>query len=85
MDEKRTYLVGPSGIYGAMALAGKFICSITGIDATGGFHLSLGAILDGLGYAAPPIMALLFILDVCRIIPLCLLARPNSKLNLFII
>ncbi|XP_042428725.1 uncharacterized protein LOC122015765 [Zingiber officinale] len=51
------------GIYGAMALAGKLICSITGIDATGGFHLSLGAILEGLGYAAPPIMALLFILD----------------------
>lgn len=30
----------------------------------GGFHLSLDAILEGLGYAAPPIMALLFILDV---------------------
>lgn len=53
-----------SGIYGAMALAGKFICSITGIDCMGGFHPSLDAILEGLGYAAPPIMALLFILDV---------------------
>ncbi|EXB99747.1 hypothetical protein L484_023278 [Morus notabilis] len=51
------------GIYGAMALAGKFICSITGIDCMGGFHPSLDAILVGLGYAAPPIMALLFILD----------------------
>ncbi|KAF4354914.1 uncharacterized protein LOC115716472 [Cannabis sativa] len=51
------------GIYGAMALAGRFICSITGIDCLGGFHPSLDAILDGLGYAAPPIMALLFILD----------------------
>ncbi|XP_062073652.1 uncharacterized protein LOC133777910 isoform X2 [Humulus lupulus] len=51
------------GIYGAMALAGKFICSITGIDCLGGFHPSLDAILEGLGYAAPPIMALLFILD----------------------
>ncbi|XP_057449682.1 uncharacterized protein LOC130740960 [Lotus japonicus] len=51
------------GIYGAMAVAGSFICSITGIDSLGGFHLSLDAILDGLGYAAPPIMALLFILD----------------------
>jgi len=57
------------GIYGAMALAGNFICSITGIDNTGGFHPSLKAILDGLGYAAPPIMALLFILDVCILIP----------------
>ena len=53
-----------SGIYGAMALAGKFICSITGIDCMGGFNPSLDAILEGLGYAAPPIMALLFILDV---------------------
>ncbi|KAG1354286.1 hypothetical protein COCNU_07G003980 [Cocos nucifera] len=51
------------GIYGAMALAGKFICSITGVDCTGGFHPSLKAIVEGLGYAAPPIMALLFILD----------------------
>ncbi|CAD5194932.1 unnamed protein product [Musa acuminata subsp. malaccensis] len=51
------------GIYGAMALAGKFICSTAGIDCTGGFHPSLEAVLDGLGYAAPPIMALLFILD----------------------
>ncbi|KAJ7952680.1 CAAX amino terminal protease [Quillaja saponaria] len=51
------------GIYGAMALAGRFICSITGIDCMGGFDPSLDAILEGLGYAAPPIMALLFILD----------------------
>ncbi|OMO77278.1 CAAX amino terminal protease [Corchorus capsularis] len=51
------------GIYGAMALAGRFICSVTGIDSLGGFHPSLDAILEGLGYAVPPIMALLFILD----------------------
>ncbi|KAH9769602.1 hypothetical protein KPL71_012076 [Citrus sinensis] len=51
------------GIYGAMALAGRFICSITGVDSMGGFHPSLDAIVEGLGYAAPPIMALLFILD----------------------
>lgn len=50
-----------------MAVAGSFICSITGIDYLGGFHLSLDAILEGLGYAAPPIMALLFILDVSSI------------------
>lgn len=54
-----------SGIYAAMALVGKFICSFTGIDNTGGFELSLDAIVEGLGYAVPPIMALLFILDVC--------------------
>uniref|UniRef100_A0A5B7AN84 CAAX prenyl protease 2/Lysostaphin resistance protein A-like domain-containing protein n=1 Tax=Davidia involucrata TaxID=16924 RepID=A0A5B7AN84_DAVIN len=51
------------GIYGAMALAGSFLCSMTGIDCTGGFYPSLDAIVHGLGYAAPPIMALLFILD----------------------
>ena len=53
-----------SGIYVAMALAGRFICSMTGIDSSGGFDPSLDAIVEGLGYAAPPIMALLFILDV---------------------
>ncbi|CAK7356159.1 unnamed protein product [Dovyalis caffra] len=51
------------GIYGGMALAGRFICSMTGIDSLGGFNPSLDAFLEGLGYAAPPIMALLFILD----------------------
>lgn len=47
-----------------MGLAGKFICSFTGTDCTGGFDLSLDAIVQGLGYASPPIMALLFIMDV---------------------
>ncbi|XP_059645715.1 uncharacterized protein LOC132287198 [Cornus florida] len=51
------------GIYGAMAVAGRFICSMTGIDCAGGFEPSLNAIVQGLGYASPPIMALLFILD----------------------
>ncbi|CAI9293618.1 unnamed protein product [Lactuca saligna] len=51
------------GIYGAMAFVGNFICSTTGIDSTGGYSPSLDAIVQGLGYAAPPIMALLFILD----------------------
>ncbi|XP_066369055.1 uncharacterized protein [Miscanthus floridulus] len=36
---------------------------MAGIDCTGGFHPSLTALVEGLGYAAPPIMALLFILD----------------------
>lgn len=52
------------GVYGAMAVAGRFICSVTGIDSSGGFDPSLDALLAGLGYATPPIMALLFILDV---------------------
>ncbi|CAN6228857.1 unnamed protein product [Urochloa humidicola] len=51
------------GIYGAMALTGRFICQMAGIDCTGNFHPSLTALVQGLGYAAPPIMALLFILD----------------------
>uniref|UniRef100_A0A0E0K7G0 CAAX prenyl protease 2/Lysostaphin resistance protein A-like domain-containing protein n=1 Tax=Oryza punctata TaxID=4537 RepID=A0A0E0K7G0_ORYPU len=51
------------GIYAAMALTGRFICQMAGIDCTGGFHPSLSALVEGLGYAAPPIMALLFILD----------------------
>ncbi|KAM7491087.1 hypothetical protein LguiA_034008 [Lonicera macranthoides] len=51
------------GIYGAMALAGRFICNAVGIDYSAGFTPSLDAIVEGLGYAVPPIMALLFILD----------------------
>uniref|UniRef100_A0ACD5VHA0 Uncharacterized protein n=1 Tax=Avena sativa TaxID=4498 RepID=A0ACD5VHA0_AVESA len=51
------------GIYAGMALAGRAICGLAGIDATGGFHPSLTALVEGLGYASPPIMALLFILD----------------------
>ncbi|XP_071705263.1 uncharacterized protein [Rutidosis leptorrhynchoides] len=51
------------GIYGTMALAGKFICSAIGIDNTGGYSPSLDAIVSGIGYSVPPIMALLFILD----------------------
>ncbi|XP_074317795.1 uncharacterized protein LOC141653831 [Silene latifolia] len=51
------------GIYGAMAVAGNFICSLTGNDIYGGFQLSFDAVIQGLGYATPPIMALLFILD----------------------
>ncbi|KAJ8511365.1 hypothetical protein OPV22_001799 [Ensete ventricosum] len=51
------------GIYGAMALASKFVCSISGTDWTGAFHPSLEAIVSGLCYAAPPIVALLLILD----------------------
>ncbi|XP_035846638.1 uncharacterized protein LOC110939303 isoform X1 [Helianthus annuus] len=60
-----------TGIYGAMGLVGNFICSTTGIDSTGGYSPSLDAIVQGLGYAAPPIMALLFILvdEVVKVSP----------------
>jgi hypothetical protein len=61
-----------TGIYASMALAGRFICQMAGIDCTGGFHPSLTAFVEGLGYAAPPIMALLFILDVCDFLLLLL-------------
>ncbi|KAF8110414.1 hypothetical protein N665_0084s0024 [Sinapis alba] len=46
-----------------MAVAGRLICSVTGIDYSGGFDPSLDALLAGLGYATPPIMALLFIFN----------------------
>ncbi|KVH95203.1 uncharacterized protein LOC112528386 [Cynara cardunculus var. scolymus] len=51
------------GIYGIMALAGKLICLAVGIDSSGGCSASFDAIVTGVGYAVPPIMALLFILD----------------------
>nr|XP_043606712.1 uncharacterized protein LOC122578751 [Erigeron canadensis] len=56
-------LVYGIGIYGTMVLAGNFICSALGIDSTGGYFPSLDAIVSGIGYSVPPIMALLFILD----------------------
>ncbi|KAL5099333.1 hypothetical protein RYX36_003660, partial [Vicia faba] len=46
-----------------MAVAGSFICSIIKINSLGGFHLSIDVALQGLGYAVPPTMAHLFILD----------------------
>lgn len=69
-----------AGIYGAMALASKFVCSISGTDWTGAFHPSQEAIVSGLCYAAPPIVALLFILDVRK---RCLfVAHVNSSLQI---
>lgn len=47
-----------------MALAGKGICWLTGVDSLGGYDLTTDAVLNGLGYAIPPMMALLFIMDV---------------------
>lgn len=51
------------GVYGAMALAGQTICHFMGIDKVGGFDLSIDVAMQGLGYAIPPVLALLFILD----------------------
>lgn len=51
------------GVYGAMALVGQTICHFIGIDKVGGFELSADVAMQGLGYAVPPMMALLFILD----------------------
>eukprot|EP00250_Pteridium_aquilinum_P014543 c22052_g1_i1 orf=516-1757(+) len=57
---RTTYAIG---VYGAMVLVGQITCHFTGIDNVGGFNLSADVALQGLGYAVPPMMALLFILD----------------------
>lgn len=51
------------GMYGVMVLVGKTICYFTGVDSFGGFNLSVESVLNGIGFAIPPMMALLFILD----------------------
>ncbi|KAH7293343.1 hypothetical protein KP509_28G021600 [Ceratopteris richardii] len=51
------------GVYGAMALIGQTICYFMGIDRMGGLDLSIDAVMQGVGYAVPPVLALLFILD----------------------
>lgn len=51
------------GIYGVMVLVGKTICYFTGVDSFGGIVLSTGAVMSGIGFAIPPMMCLLFILD----------------------
>eukprot|EP01018_Ginkgo_biloba_P032223 Gb_18613 [translate_table: standard] len=62
------------GIYGVMALAGKGICHFTGVDSLGGLDLCPEAALDGFGYAVPPMMSLLFILDD-EVVKFCPYAR----------
>eukprot|EP00249_Psilotum_nudum_P018050 c26615_g1_i1 orf=569-1747(+) len=52
-----------AGMYGAMGVAGQVICYLTGIDNLGGFELRAETAMQGLGYAVPPMMVLLFILD----------------------
>lgn len=50
-------------MYGGLAFAGSVICSFTGVDLWGGFELSPQVITTGFGYAVPPMMVLLFILE----------------------
>lgn len=52
-----------AGVYGVMALAGQAICQFTGLDKAGGFEMCPDVAMQGLGFAVPPMMALLFILD----------------------
>lgn len=69
-------LTGPSllvfflvwaAMYGGLAFAGSVICNFTGVDLWGGFDLSPEVIATGFGYAVPPMMVLLFILEVCSL------------------
>jgi hypothetical protein len=50
-------------MYGGLAFAGSVICNFTGVDLWGGFDLSPEVITTGFGYAVPPMMVLLFILE----------------------
>lgn len=63
------FLDVPSAMYGGLAFGGNVLCNITGVDLWGGFELSPQVITTGFGYAVPPMMALLFILEVCDHIP----------------
>lgn len=52
-----------TAMYGGLAFAGQVICGVTGVDLWGGFNLCPQVITTGFGYAVPPMMALLFILE----------------------
>jgi membrane protease YdiL (CAAX protease family) len=52
-----------TAMYGGLAFAGHVICGFTGVDLWGGFNLCSQVITTGFGYAVPPMMALLFILE----------------------
>ena len=52
-----------TAMYGGLAFAGHVICGFTGVDLWGDFNLSPQVITTGFGYAVPPMMALLFILE----------------------
>lgn len=50
-------------MYGGLAFVGNVICGFTGVDLWGGFDISPQVITTGFGYAVPPMMMLLFILE----------------------
>lgn len=52
-----------AGVYLVMALAGQAICHFAGLDKFGGFEMCPDVAMQGLGFAIPPMLALLFILD----------------------
>ncbi|KAI5078622.1 hypothetical protein GOP47_0006293 [Adiantum capillus-veneris] len=52
-----------AGVYLVMALAGQAICHFAGLDKSGGFEMCPDVAMQGLGFAIPPMLALLFILD----------------------
>ncbi len=70
-------LVWPA-MYGGLAFAGSLICNFTGVDLWGGFDLSPQVITTGFGYAVPPMMVLLFILEVCFAFPWLLLQNKDK-------
>eukprot|EP00250_Pteridium_aquilinum_P011931 c20399_g2_i1 orf=220-1464(-) len=52
-----------AGVYLVMALAGQAICHFAGLEQSGGFEMCPDVAMQGLGFAVPPMLALLFILD----------------------
>ncbi|MCO5598946.1 hypothetical protein L7F22_053045 [Adiantum nelumboides] len=56
-------IIYAAGVYLVMALAGQAICHFAGLDKSGGFEMCPDVAMQGLGYAIPPMLALLFILD----------------------
>ncbi|CAM6090725.1 unnamed protein product [Calypogeia fissa] len=50
-------------MYGGLVVAGNALCSFTGVDCWGGFKPSIETFVQALGWAIPPMMALLLILE----------------------
>jgi hypothetical protein len=51
-------------MYGGLMVAGNALCSVTGVDCWGGFKPSIETFVQAVGWAIPPMMALLLILEV---------------------
>lgn len=54
----------PAVMYGGLAFAGNVLCNFLGLDCWGGFQWDVEVALTGLGYAMPPMVLLLVILEV---------------------